>query len=332
MSKDYDDELEDLDDFLDEFEDSAPVKPVVAPVTPTPPAPAAEKEAPVKEQKPSSTTPAAAATATTADSAASASASVDDLEAEFASKINLGMDSLIKELEESPEAQEQFQKMMEELAGAMATEAAAAPAAPAASAASKPETAPKATTAAKPASFQDTINQTMNRLNESKQEIDESVKNSETDDFMAKMLKELESAMGNTTAGSAPAGEGDILKMFEEILDSMASKDILYEPIKELNEKYPAWIKDNSSKVSKEDLDRYTLQYTAVREMVVKFETSDYSDNNPAHKSYITERMQIMQNSGNPPPDLMTDLHSSILPNLDLGLENLGDEDNCNTQ
>lgn len=317
-------------DFLDDFEETTPAKPPVAPVassqpepvssaekpkpaTSTSPAPGPSKTSTEKDATPLGPKPATAKTPTNGE--------LDDLEADFSSKFNLGMDSLLKDIEGDPEVQQQLQKMMAEFAGALSEESStAAPQEPAPASTSK--------TTGKP-SFQDTISQTMNRLNESKQEIDESVKNSENDDFMAKMLKELEAA----TAGDLSSGEdGDIMKMLQDVLDSMASKEILYDPMKELDDNYPAWIKDNVGKVSTEEMARYSEQYRVVREIVAKFDSPGYSDDNPADKAYITERMQIMQNSGNPPPDLMSDLQSSILPNLEEGLDGLADGDNCNPQ
>ena len=69
-------------------------------------------------------------------------------------------------------------------------------------------------------------------------------------------------------------------------------KDILYEPMKELNEKFPGWIEKNKDNVSKEDLERYREQQTLVEEIVAKFEDKSYADSNATHREFIVERMQ----------------------------------------
>lgn len=184
-------------------------------------------------------------------------------------------------------------------------------------------------------SLQDTINETMKRMKESKQEIDESVKNdaNNEDELLAKILKDLEA-----TAGGGDGDGMDMSKLLTDMLHQMASKEILYEPMKEMDEKYPAWINDNSSKVSVEDKTRYLNQHKTIHEIVTMFERPDYSDDNAEHKEYITTRMELIQESGAPPSDLMSEVSSSALPGFDMGdfdptkLPDLPDLDGCNTQ
>lgn len=254
---------------------------------------------------------------------------LDDLEAEFASKLKLGMDSLMQEMNDSPETQKQFEAMLAEMTMAANPLAEKAPV-PAAASATKSTSASLASNEKK--SFQDTISQTMNRLNESKQEIDKSVLDSADDDFLAKMMKDLESAMGSGGDG----GDLDMSKLINDMLEQMASKEILYEPMKEMYEKYPAWIKANSPKLTSEEKTRYENQFQIITEVVTKFERSDYSDENPEHRKYITTRMELMQNSGAPPADLLGDLASGSIPGLDMDSDGLpkvpNDLENCATQ
>lgn len=250
---------------------------------------------------------------------------LDALEAEFASKLQMGMDSLVQEMNDSPETQKQFEALLAEMAKATNPSFEK----PATTAASKaPSTAP--TTEKK--SFQDTISQTMNRLNESKQELDKSVLESADDDFLAKMMKDLESAMGSGGDG----GDFDMSKMINDMLEQMASKEILYEPMKEMYDKYPAWMKENSAKISAEEKARYQNQLQIITEVVTKFERSDYSDNNPEHRKYITTRMEMMQNSGAPPSELMGSLAAGSIPGLDMEADGLpkvpAELDNCAQQ
>lgn len=252
---------------------------------------------------------------------------LDALEAEFASKLKFGMDSLMQEMNDSPETQKQFEAMLAEMAKSID---------PSFEKSSMPSltknTSPKSANNNDKKSFQDTISQTMNRLNESKQEIDKSVLDSADDDFLAKMMKDLESAMGSGGA----EGDLDMSKLINDMLEQMASKEILYEPMKEMHEKYPAWIKENLPKLSAEEKARYENQFQIITEVVTKFEKSDYSDDNPEHRKYITTRMELMQNSGAPPSDLLGNLAAGSIPGLDMDADGLpqvpGDMDNCAQQ
>lgn len=245
------------------------------------------------------------------------------LEEQLASKLQLGMDSLLQEMNDSPETQKQFEAMLEEMAKDID---------PARETPKAAQTASTSQTSGDKKSFQDTISQTMNRLNESKHEMDKSELESVDEDFLSKMMKELEGAMGSGDAG----GDLDMSKLINDMLEQMASKEILYEPMKEMHEKYPAWISENSAKLSAEEKSRYQNQFQIISEVVTKFERPDYSDDNSEHRKYITTRMELMQNSGAPPSDLLGSLASGSIPGLDMDTDGLpkvpSDIDNCAQQ
>ena len=56
---------------------------------------------------------------------------------------------------------------------------------------------------------------------------------SEADAFLAEMLKQLDSAGG----GDGMGGEAGMAKLLEGMMEQLMSKDILYEPMKDLQEK-----------------------------------------------------------------------------------------------
>jgi hypothetical protein len=66
----------------------------------------------------------------------------------------------------------------------------------------------------------------------------------------------------------------------------------LYEPMKELDDKFPEWLEKNGSKCGADDLKRYKEQQVFVREIVGKFEEKGYKDENAKDREYIVERMQ----------------------------------------
>ena len=323
MSKPDEDELDDLDDLLDDFAEEVLSKPPGADLRKK-----LVKEETNEQTKGSTATTATTATVTatatataTASATATATSSKDEatipeLDEEFASKLKLGMDYLLGEMEESPEAKESFESLLK---GITSTTTGATK-----DSTSKTPPATATTTG----DFHDTISQTMNRLNESRQEMDEQGTNE--NDFFAEMMKELGSASGGGN------GSMDMTNLLEDLLEELSSKDILYEPIKEMRDKFPDYLAKNEKSLNKDDLVRYKQQRQLVEEMCNKFDDPKYEDNDPECRKYITERMEAMQKSGAPPPELMGDLASGSVPGLEFGGNGMPkmpeDLENCNVQ
>jgi peroxin-19 len=76
------------------------------------------------------------------------------------------------------------------------------------------------------------------------------------------------------------------------MMEQLTNREILYEPMKELNDKFPKWMEANSTKVEADDLKRYQEQQVLVKEITERFERKGYSDNNAGDREYIVERMQ----------------------------------------
>lgn len=106
------------------------------------------------------------------------------------------------------------------------------------------------------------------------------------DDFIAEMLK----AMGDMP--SEGGNEEDFSKMLMGMMEQLTNKEILYEPMRELNEKFPGWMEKNQGTIPEDDLKRYKEQQVLVKEMVTKFEEPKYSDSNATDREYIVDRMQ----------------------------------------
>lgn len=137
-----------------------------------------------------------------------------------------------------------------------------------------------------PENFQETIRKTMERMQESGEKATAAANEGGDDDMLMQVLKAME-------AGGAGEGDDENLdKVFMGIMEQLSNKEMLYEPMKELHDKFGPWMKENREKVSKEDLERYEGQATLVSEIVAKFDEKGYNDDNPAHKSYVWERMQ----------------------------------------
>lgn len=137
------------------------------------------------------------------------------------------------------------------------------------------------------ASFQDTIRRTMERMQNSGDQATAAAASGAEDDFMSELLKQLSSGDLN-----AEGSEEDFSKMLMGMMDQLTNKEILYEPMKELSDKFPEWLEKNKATTSAEDLKRYEEQKTLATEIVAKFEASTYSDSNAADREYIVDRMQ----------------------------------------
>ncbi|KAB8606223.1 hypothetical protein FH972_025853 [Carpinus fangiana] len=257
--------------------------------------------------------------------AAAASGGEDPSMDDFAKHIQESMADMIKELEQDPESMKQFEQLMQGFANPQEfnTGENATPAAPPATGPAAPTKAPataNSSTDKTPASssskgqgaganseaaFQDTIRKTMERMKASSASADESAKTPAEDDIMAQLLKELASAGGE-------GGDGDdaFSKMLLGMMEQLTNKEILYEPMKELDGKFDNWLAENSAagKLKKEDEIRYKEQRKLVGEIVKRFEKQGYSDSNAEDREYIVERMQQMQSQGAPPPDLVGDM------------------------
>ena len=121
----------------------------------------------------------------------------------------------MREMEASPAARSEFESLVKSMSDA---------------------TAGPSTTTTK-TSFSETLSRTMERIQESESAADkargEDVSQSESDTFLAEMLKQLDSAGG----GDGMGGEAGMAKLLEGMMEQLMSKDILYEPMKDLQEK-----------------------------------------------------------------------------------------------
>ncbi len=134
--------------------------------------------------------------------------------------------------------------------------------------------------------FQDRLKQAMDRMKSSEAEMDAASAEPESDDFLAEMLKQMQSTSGH--GGT----EEEFSTMLVNMMEQLTSKDILYEPMKELYDKYPAWIRDNEGRQRAEDMTRYREQYDTVKKIVEKFEEPGYKDEDDSCRTYIVEQMQ----------------------------------------
>ena len=91
-------------------------------------------------------------------------------------------------------------------------------------------------------------------------------------------------------------------EMMDNMLQHLLSKEVLYEPMKEIAEKYPPWLKRNSKKIPDDELVRYEAQLVKVRAIIAAYE-----DDNTDFKHIVT-LLQEMQSFGLPPDEIMKEM------------------------
>lgn len=195
--------------------------------------------------------------------------------------------------------QKQFEDVFKQISAAAAEEEAAessTKSAPKASSKTAPKPAPAAPAATTDSnlddSFQETIRRTMERMQASGEQATAAAASGGSDDFMSEMLKQLSSGeLGGE------GSEEEFSKMLMGMMEQLTNKEILYEPMKELDDKFPDWLAKNRDKTPKEDLKRYEEQQVFVREIVAKFEEKTYSDSNAADRELIVDRMQKVRSN-----------------------------------
>jgi peroxin-19 len=196
------------------------------------------------------------------------------------------MADLLGGLGDSAEMQAQFENIFKELG------APASASGDNASTSTVPPTATGSSSTAGPgnadASFQETIRRTMERMQTSGDQATAAATAEGTEDLLAELMKQMQGAGVDGGEG----GEEEFSKMLMGMMDQLTTKEILYEPMKELDDKFPEWLEKNGGKTSAEDLKRYKEQQTLVKEIVRKFEEPGYSDSNKANREYIVDRMQ----------------------------------------
>ena len=217
-------------------------------------------------------------------------------EDDFAKELQAGMAELLGQFQNNPEMQQEFEQMMTGLGQAAATTNGPL----AASATAKPQSKSgdsKLAAASKSGeeSFQETIRKTMERMQNSGETASAAAASSSEEDMLAKMLKEMES--GNF-AGLDGGNEEDFNKMLMGMMEHLTNKDMLHEPMKELQDKFPNWLESHKGTVSAEDLARYKEQQATVGRIVARFERAGYSDSKKEDREYIVDQMQKVTSLG----------------------------------
>ncbi|KDR12308.1 peroxisomal biogenesis factor 19 [Zootermopsis nevadensis] len=151
--------------------------------------------------------------------------------------------------------------------------------------------------------FAAAISQTLRNLSEGT----ENLQSLFSEENIANMFSGL--GVGETTEG------GDFLPFMQQMMQSLLSKDILYPALKDIVDKYPAWLEENRSKLEPSEFERFGKQRELMDQVCVELERESESDSQEEKKrrfDTILDLMQKMQDCGQPPKDLVGDLGSVV--------------------
>ncbi|KAF9653618.1 Pex19-domain-containing protein [Thelephora ganbajun] len=284
-----DEDVDDLDDVLEQF--SSP-----------PPKPAAVAEPPKipKTSVPSSSSQKPSGPSTEA-------AFSDDFAAEFAK----GMESLLKELgdgtfkpeetgeltAEEKEQERLFKDAWNNIMGDTEPSTSTSTSITPASTAKSSQKGPKG-------SFQDRVRQTMDKMKEGQSSLKSGDGGGDLDP--AALLSSL-----NNMESDGEADEG-LQELLETMMSQLMSKEVLYEPLKEMHEKFPGYLIENKDKLPQQDKDRYGKQQKTVSQIIAIFEAKDYSEESPEVGLKVMSLMNEMQEHGAPPAEIMGELPPGV--------------------
>ncbi|PIA17039.1 hypothetical protein COEREDRAFT_80755 [Coemansia reversa NRRL 1564] len=138
----------------------------------------------------------------------------------------------------------------------------------------------------KPQSFQDKINATMAKLKDSATQADAESSNFDNgseipDDELMRQLDTLA----------------------DDVVGQLMSKDLLQQPLQQLENAYPKYLENNKATLPKKDLQRYEQQYAYVKQILALFKKT--KDDSIGNDPQIVELMQKMQDCGQPPSELL---------------------------
>ncbi|CDR38412.1 hypothetical protein NBRC10512_003606 [Rhodotorula toruloides] len=217
----------------------------------------------------------------------------------------------------------------------MGGEDAAAPASSAKSApsTSKPAAPSSSGPSTQPANFQEAIAASMSKLRDSSTSANAAAESSRPGDNagMAAMLAQM---AGMPDLGNIDSEEG-LQDMLDEMMKQLMSRDMLYEPLKELADKYPAYLEQHRSTLSAADIERYEKQRTIVRQIVDKFEepgadkqppyTPEEEAQRSARLDAVVDLVAKMNECGAPPNEIMGEMP----PGMDLGADGMPKVPEC---
>lgn len=109
------------------------------------------------------------------------------------------------------------------------------------------------------------------------------------------------------------------LPFMQGMMQSLLSAEVLLPSLKEIVSKYPAWLAENGPKITPEEKERYESQLKIMQEVCGELEKEKPDDSPDVKKerfNIVLDRMQRMQEMGQPPSDLVGEGGENMIPNI----------------
>ncbi|SCZ99104.1 BZ3500_MvSof-1268-A1-R1_Chr3-1g05814 [Microbotryum saponariae] len=182
---------------------------------------------------------------------------------------------------------------------------------------------PSSTQPTAPVNFQDAIKASMSKVQQSNSAVDQETSAKTAAGANADPLAAMMASMAGLEGG-----EEGLQGMLDEMMGQLMSREVLYEPLKELSDKYPTYLSTNEGKLPSEDLKRFQIQATVVSQIVSKFEepgadkaedqmTPSEKERNTQRRQEITDLIAQMNDCGAPPKEIMGEMP----PGMELGAD-----------
>ncbi|KAF8126152.1 Pex19 protein, partial [Boletus edulis] len=178
------------------------------------------------------------------------------------------------------------------------------------------------------ADFQSSIRSTLDRLREKESKLQPPDSSASGDgENLQSLLSQLQGLGG--LSGDDVESEDQLQGVLEEMMGQLMSKQVLYEPLKELYEKFPGYLTEHASTISPEDKTRYEAQISCIKQLIDEFKADTFSDEDATSRGKIVELMSELQTHGQPPEEIMGPLPPGFNMSAD-GLPEMPDGCNMN--
>ncbi len=107
---------------------------------------------------------------------------------------------------------------------------------------------------------------------------------------------------GEVSEQSASSEDDESSALVDMIMRQLLSKDVLYEPMKEIGAKYPEYLAAEGAGLPEAELARYQAQQGYIRKICMVYESGEDKFDE------LMELLQGMQGCGNPPEAIMSEM------------------------
>ncbi|CUM67466.1 uncharacterized protein PRCAT00005162001 [Priceomyces carsonii] len=150
--------------------------------------------------------------------------------------------------------------------------------------------------------FDSVMKDTIQRMKKSGKDIDEQLKEDPAGTNPEDMLSQLLSGLGGSGGGDM-----DMSKLLVDMLEQLSSKEVLYEPMKDLSSKFPDYLEEKKETLSADQHDNYKKQYEISKQIVAIFEEPEYNDDDSKKRETVNSLLEELQELGQPPTELVGD-------------------------